>query len=237
MRDVESPLARPHGKRRRPPRRWGLIVSSLLFVGLLGAGGAARLTFTLRPPHTVFRPVATLSPEKRAQLDEELEIDRPFDRDQAIDFALDFTADSLTFSPGHAPSFEFGPGKRKAGSAEYAAFFVAVLEAASKRAGSTARGWRVNSQARVFEKVIPLPGFADHDWVLVHDPADGARIYLDPALYDGWLGSSLARNVKGGTEIPLPADEPAKPSAGDATAGKPPKGDATTNAPARGASK
>ena len=224
-----SPLARPHGKRRRPPRPWGFIISFVLLLGLVGTGAAARLTFALVALHTVSPPLATLSGEKRAQLDEELEIERPSDRDQAIDFALAFTAESLSIAPGprRSPSFEFGVGKRKAGSAEYAALFVTVFEAASKRAGSTARAWRVNSQVRVFDKVIPLKGFGDHDWILVHDPADGARLYFDPMLCDAWLGASVARNVKGGAEIPLkPAigagEEPTKPVAGDASAHPPP---------------
>ena len=208
--DVESPLARPHGKRRRPPRPWGFIVSSVLVVALLATAGAARLTFALNAPHTVLPPNATLSREKKAQLDEELELDRPFDRDQAIDFALDYTGESLTFAPGHVPSFDFNVGKRKAGSAEYAALFVAVFEAASKRAGSTARAWRVNSPLRVFGRVLPRRGFEDHDWVLVHDPADGARIYLDPTLADAWLGGSLTRNVKGADGIALKSTPEAK---------------------------
>ena len=206
----ESPLARPHGKRRGPRRPWGGIFLLTLFVLLLGAGAAARVMFTLIAPHAVSPPVAVLSADKRAQLDQELDFNRPFDRDQAIDFALDYTADSLSFSPGHPPSFDFTVGKRKAGCAEYAALFVAVFEAASKRAGSTARAWRVNSVARVWGKAIPLKGFGDHDWILVHDAADGARIYLDPTLADLWLGSTIARNVKGGAGIPIPADEPAK---------------------------
>jgi hypothetical protein len=222
MRDGESPLARPHGKRRGPRRPWGLILFFALFVLLVGTGIAARISFALVAPHAVSPPVARLSQEKRAQLDEELDYNRPFDRDQAIDFALDYTAQSLSFSPasGRAASFDFGVGKRKASCEEYAALFVAVFEAASKRAGSTARAWRVRSQARVFDKVIPLKGYGDHDWILVHDPADGARIYLDPTLYDLWLGSTVTRNVKGGAAIPLPpptADDSGKP----ATAGAP----------------
>ena len=214
----ESPLARPHGKRRRPPRPWKTLVFLTLLVLAAGVGIAARVSFTLLPPHLAspsVPPPATLSKEKRAQLDEELDFNRPFARDEAIDFALDYTAQSLTFSPGHAPSFDFGPGKRKASSAEYAALFVVVFEAASKRAGSTARAWRIESQVRVFDRVVPLKGFDTHDWILVHDPADGARIYLDPTLSDLFLGSSLTRNVKGGAEIQLPGDGRA-PSEGNA---------------------
>jgi hypothetical protein len=219
VRDGDSPLARPHGKRRRPPRPWKTLVFFTLFILLLGVGVAARASFVLLPPHAVTSSAsgapAMLSTDKRAQLDEELDFNRPFDRDQAIDFALDFTAQSLTFAPGHPPSFDFGVGKRKACSTEYAALFAVVFEAASKRAGSTARGWRVQSPVRVFNKVLPLKGADTHDWVLVHDPADGARIYLDPTLSDLFLGSSVTRNVKGGPEIQLPADAP-KPSAGNA---------------------
>jgi hypothetical protein len=205
----ESPLARPHGKRKGPRRPWGPIVALVLFLLLLGAGIGARASLALIAPHEVLPSVATLSPEKRADLEQELDFNRPFDRDQAIDFALDYTAQSLSFSLGHPTSFEFGAGKRKGNCVEYAALFVAVFEAASKRAGSSARAWRVRSQARVFNKVVPIKGFADHDWILVHDPADGARIYLDPTLYDAWLSSNLTRNVKGGAGIVLPVD-PAK---------------------------
>jgi hypothetical protein len=202
----ESPLARPHGKRKRPRRPWGSIVALIVFLLLVGAGIGARASLALIAPHEVLPSVTTLSPEKRADLEQELDFNRPFDRDQAIDFALDYTAQSLSFSLGHPTSFEFGAGKRKGTCVEYAALFVAVFEAASKRAGSSARAWRVRSQARVFNKVVPFKGFADHDWILVHDPADGARIYLDPTLYDAWLSSNLTRNVKGGAGIVLPVD-------------------------------
>jgi len=207
--DYESPLARPHGKRKRPRRPWGAILFSTLLVLLLGTGIAARFTLVLAPPHTVFASLATLTAEKKAALDQELELSRPADRDQAIDFALSYTAESLTLAPfsQRTPSFEFGVGKRPGNSAEHAALFVAVLEAAAKRVGSSARAERVESPLRVFKKAIPLPGFAVHDWVLVYDPADGARIFLDPTLSDAWLGATLGRNVQGGSAIPLPPEE------------------------------
>ena len=204
MTDDSSPLARPHGKRRRPRRRWALPLASIVASLLLLTAIAARLTFTLIPPHRVFPPSAVLSAEKAAQLDAALEIDRPLDRDQAIDFALEYTGESLSFSRGHQASFEFGTATRKASCAEYAALFVAVFDAAAKKAGSTARALRLRSDVQVFSRRVPLSSFADHDWVLVRDPADGARLYLDPTLADVWLGSSLAHNVKGGAEIALP---------------------------------
>jgi hypothetical protein len=218
MRDGESPLARPHGRRRGSRRSWGRLITFWLFILLLGAGVAVRLTFALVPPHTLAGGAAVLSAEKRAQLDQELEFSRPFDRDQAIDFALDYTAASLwpSLSPGQASSLEFGLGKRKGAPADYAALFVVAFEAASKRVGSTARAWPVRSDVRVFNKVIPMKSLAEHDWILVRDPADGARIYLDPMLYDAMLGSSLARNVKGGESIAVPTGDPSPPAAGDA---------------------
>jgi hypothetical protein len=196
-------LARPHGK-RRSDARWGRRLFFTFVVLLLGAGVAARLTFTLIAPHAAFPPSATLTKDRRAQLDDVLDIERPMDRDQAIDFALGYTAQSLSFSPFHPTSLEFGPGSRKGNGEEYAALFASVFEVAAVKAGSTARAWRVRSPVRVFGKRIPLAAFAEHDWVLVHDPADGARIYLDPTLADAWLGASLARNVKGGGGIELP---------------------------------
>ncbi len=212
----DSPLARPHA----PPRRripWGLL-ALFLFFGLLGAGVAARLTFQLLPPHAVLPPAAVLGADKRAALDQELDFNRPFDRDQAIDFALGYTADSLTFSlaGGRPPSFDFGVGKRKGGDAEHAALFVAVFEAASRKAGSSARAYRVRSPLRVFGKPVRVPGlsgFADHDWVLVFDPADGARIALDPTLYDALLAATLTRNVRGVAAITIPADDATRPTA------------------------
>lgn len=204
MSDDGPALARPHGKRKRPPGRWILRISFTLFFLLLVAAAAARATFTLIPPHAASPPSAVLSAEKRSQIDGALEIDRPLDRDQAIEFALDFTGQSLSFSPGHATSLEFGAAPRKANGTEYAALFVAVFNVAARKAGSTARAWRVHSDVRVFDKRIPMPLLADHDWVLVRDPADGARIYLDPLLSDLWLGATLSRNVKGGADIALP---------------------------------
>jgi hypothetical protein len=196
-------LARPHGK-RRTPRRWRMRLLVLTVFLSLGTGIAARLTFTLIPPHEVLPSLATLSAEKRAQLDEALEVERPLDREQAIDFALQFTGQSLSLSPGQSPSFDFDVGARRGGAAQYTALFAVVFDAAAKKAGSTARAVRVRSQVRVFGKRVPLPAFDSHDWSLVRDPADGARIYLDPTLADAWLGATLARNVKGGAAIDLP---------------------------------
>ena len=212
--DYDSPLARPHGK-RRARRRWRLAATTSLLVLLVGGGAAGRLTFALDPPHAVLPNVAVLSTDKRAALDQELDFGRPSDRDQAIDFALAYTAESLALAlPSHrAESFEFGVGKRPGDAAEHAALFVAVLEAASKKAGSTARAARVKSPLRFFDRALPWGGLREHEWVLVFDPADGARIYLDPTLYDAWLGASISRNVHSGGAIALPPPPVAGPGA------------------------
>ena len=200
------------GKRRGPKRRWGWRIFFFLLFASIVTFVVARFTFTLIPPHTVLPSTAVLSSDKRAQLDEDLDVDRPLDRDQAIDFALQYTAQSLSFSLRHPTSLDFGMSPRPGNCVEYAAFFTAVFEAAAKKAGSTARAYRVHSPARVFKKRIPLAAFADHDWVLVHDPADGARIYLDPTYYDAWLGATLTRNVREGGSITIPAPPPPAPA-------------------------
>jgi hypothetical protein len=205
---ADSPLARLHGSYEDDPRPWKAILISLLVVVLLGLAIGARVTFALIAPHTVIPVPGVLSTEKRAELDNELDYNRPFDRDQAIEVALDFTARALTISPTHTTSLDFGTQKRKGNSSEYAALFVVVFEAAAKRALSSARAWRVRSGVRIFNK--PVPTVSDHEWIVVHDPADGARIYIDPMLYDTWLSSNVTYNVKlaGGAPIALPDDPP-----------------------------
>jgi len=193
--------------RVREKKSWGLRIF-FAFVVLLAVGiAAARIELTLIPPHVAFAPSATLSDDKKKQLDDVIADAMLSDRDQVIDLALDFTSRSLSFSLGHKTSLDFGVPTRGANCVEYSELFVAVFDVAAKHAGSTARAYRVRSDARVFGKpVSPFLGasFADHDWVLVVDPADGARIYLDPTFADAWLGASIARNVKGGDAITLP---------------------------------
>jgi hypothetical protein len=189
---------------KRRKRRWPLRLFFLVLVLLVALGIAARLQLTLVPPHVASTPAARLSPEKKRQLDDLLDDQIPTDRDQAIELALDFTAKSLSFSPGHPASFDFDTRPRSASSAEYASLFVAAFDAAAKRAGSSALAYRVQSDVRVFGKKLPLAIFARHDWALVVDPADGARIDIDPAFADLWLGASVARNVKGGEAIEVP---------------------------------
>ncbi len=193
--------------RVRAKKSWGLRISFALVVLLLIGIAAARLQLTLIAPHVAFAPSATLSDDKKKQLDEAIADAMLSDRDHAIDLALDFTGRSLSYSLGHKTSLEFGAGSRGGSGTEYAELFAAAFDIAATHAGSTARAYRVRSAARVFDKrVLPSLGalFADHDWVLVADPADGARIYLDPTLADVWLGASIARNVKGGDAITLP---------------------------------
>jgi hypothetical protein len=200
---VGRSMARVRGLRREK-RSWGLRIF-FVFLVLLAVGiVAARLQLTLIPPHVAFAPAATLSPDKKMQLDDAIADAMLTDRERAIDLALDFTGRSLSFSLWHKTSLDFGAGSRGGNCVEYAELFVAAFDVAAKRVGSTARAYRVRSEVRVFGKRIPLAAFANHDWVLVTDPADGARIYLDPTFYDAWLGASIARNVKGGDAITLP---------------------------------
>jgi hypothetical protein len=191
---------------KRRKRNWPLRLFFVFLVLLVALGVAARLQLALVPPHVASAPAARLSPEKKKQLDDLVDEQVPTNRDEAIELALDFTGKSLSLSPGHPTSFDFGIKPQGANCAEYASLFVAAFDAAAKRVGSSALGYRVHSDVRVFGKRIPVAAFADagHDWVMVVDPADGARIYVDPVFADLWLGASLARNVKGGDGIDVP---------------------------------
>jgi hypothetical protein len=190
--------------RRKEPSKWPLRLFLLFLVLVVAGGVASRFQLTLVPPHVAFAPDANLTDEKKKQLDAALDEQLPSDRDQAIDFALDFTGKSLSFSLGRTTSLDFDVRPRGGGGMQYAALFVAAFDAAAKRTGSTALAYRVRSATRVFGKRVPLASLAEHDWVMVVDPADGARIYLDPMFADAWLGASLSRNVKGGEAIAIP---------------------------------
>jgi len=192
-------MARVRTRKRLGPR----VVLVLLLLLLVGAV-AARVQLTLIAPHTAFAPTATLSDDKKKELDEAIADAMLTDREHALDLSLDVTGRWLSLAPWHKTSLAIGAGARGGNGVEYADLFATVFDVAAKHAGSTARAYRVESDVRVFGKRIPLPSFARHDWVLVVDPADGARIDLDPMLADAWLGASLARNVKGGDAIPLP---------------------------------
>jgi hypothetical protein len=190
--------------RVRTRKRWGLRVASALLLLLLVGVAAARLELTLIAPHAAFAPTATLSDDRKKELDEAIADAMLTDRERALDLSLDVTGRWLTLAPWHKTSLEMGRGARGGNGTEYAELFATVFDVAAKRAGSTARAYRVESDARVLGEKIPLASLARHDWVLVVDAADGARIALDPMLADAWLGASLARNVRGGDAIPLP---------------------------------
>jgi hypothetical protein len=155
--------------------------------------------------HSVVGASGPLDAPKAAALTAHLEADRPLNRDEALVSALAFTDKSLTFSLDHPTSFTFGTSVRPANCAEYSYLFAAAFDAAAKVAGSTARAYRVHSaDARIVGERIPFRGFGDRDWVLIFDPADRARMYIDPAFHDYFLAASLSQNVKGGEAIEIP---------------------------------
>jgi hypothetical protein len=195
----DSPLARLHGNYDRPTQ-WKAIVITILVLLLVGAIVGARMTMAIVPPHVVVAERGTLGSDAQADLDSNLDFERPRDRQQAIDYALDHTARLLSPSPTHAPSLDFSAKKRPGSSPEYAALFVLEFEAAAKQALSTARAWRVRSEVKVFGRRL----VAAHEWILVEDPTDGARIFLDPMLYDAWASSNVTWNVKQGGQIAVP---------------------------------
>ncbi len=160
---------------------------------------------TFGAPHEILPTPAGLTGRAGADLDRALAERSPRDRTAAVAFALDYTARRLRFGLGHPTSLDFSRVPRQGNCVEYAYLFAAAFNAAAARAHLTARAFRVHSDAaRVFGMALPLRGWTDHDWTLVVDPADGTRLYLDPTLYDAWLGPWAATNVRDKGAIRLP---------------------------------
>jgi hypothetical protein len=199
----DSSLARRHGNYDRP-KPWRAILVTLLVVLLVGAGLAARISLRLLPPHVVASAPVALQPDLRTELDAALDFERPSDRQQAIDFALDFTARHLSPSPSHKTSLDFGSKKRPGNSTEYAALFAAVLEVTGPHVPTSAHAVSVVSTVRIYGK--PVPHLRDHTWSMVYDPADGVRIFLDAMLQDAWLNGDVGWNVKAAGQIAVPTE-------------------------------
>jgi hypothetical protein len=184
-------------------RLWVRPLWSALFlaalVGLLARYGG----FQLRGPHQVRVVARPLDADKQDELEQALSRIDPRTPEAVLRFALDFTASSLTFDLAHPTRLTFGRGSRPGNCIEYAYLFSQAYNAGAKRAGLSARARPVHGpDARVFGLKVPVRGRADHDWALVMDR--GEPVYVDPTLYDHWLGWDIALNVDDDGSLHLP---------------------------------
>jgi hypothetical protein len=105
-----------------------------------------------------------------------------------------------TSCAGSAPTFS--APEREGNCVEYAHYFGWAFEQAAHAAGLRARAYVVRSDATVFGRHLPIRGLADHDWVLVVDPATRRRWHVDPSFGDASLGWDIAARVRGPVRLP-----------------------------------
>jgi len=173
----------------------------LVIVGLTLFGIAlTRANVGLEGPHTTRVSSATLDKSLEAAIEFKLREARPATVEDAIELSLRLTGARLHFGLGHPTQLSFGAEPREGNCVEYAHLFARIFDMAAARSKLPARAYVVHSdRAEVFEKVVPLPGLRDHDWVLVEDETPGAsrQWFVDAAFEDAWLGWDLTHNVKG----------------------------------------
>jgi hypothetical protein len=185
-------------------KRVALAVAVTLAAFLLAETGEARSLVTLRAPHTVRASAAVLSPELTRGLDARAQAAGPRTARDLLSFALDATASQLHFGLHHATTLRFGATPREGNCIEYAELFTAVFNRARRVGGAhvaeEARAFAVHSaDARLFGERVPLPGFSDHDWVVVVvGTGDLTKQWLvDPTLYAAGMGWDLSGSVEG----------------------------------------
>ncbi len=177
--------------RRETPRRWPRALAVLALLTLTGVF-LLRRGLSLEPHHSLRAPSATLSEELANEAD--VVLARPRDVPQAIDRALSLTGRSLRFGLWHRGSSRFSVEPREGHCVEYANLFAALVQRWANTHAVPARAWVVRSRARLWGQRVPLPGWADHDWVLVTH-RDGRRWMIDPTFSDLWLGEDLTLAV------------------------------------------
>jgi hypothetical protein len=160
---------------------------------LVAHDGAAAFAVTFLAPHVARPPAATLDPDfARAAGD-------------LVRFALHETGDALHFGLAHPTRLAFDAHEREGNCIEYAHLFARVFDRAAAAHHVDARAYVVHSAARVFGRRLDVPGFDDHDWVLVVSHARGpgaAKLFVDPTLADADLDWDIARSVVGEVRVP-----------------------------------
>ncbi|MDI1475121.1 hypothetical protein [Polyangium sp. y55x31] len=177
------------------------VLALLAIVGLtLFAIALTRANVGLSGPHTTRASSATLDKPLEAAIEFKLREARLATVEEALELSLRLTGARLHFGLGHPTRLSFGAEEREGNCIEYAHLFARIFDMAAARSKLSARAYVVHSaQAEVFEKVVPLPGLRDHDWVVIEDdtPGEKKQWFVDPAFEDAWLGWDLTHNVKG----------------------------------------
>jgi len=192
----------------RGPVRFFWICAALLLVAVAAGAVLPHYAVELQGPHAVRRSQANLDEDLGRLIESALDRSKPESVDAALEFSLSATDRFLHFGLSHPTSKSFTTTPREANCIEYAELFARIFERAVKGAHIDARVFVVHSdKARLFGQKVPLRGWGDHDWVVIEDRSLGPkeearRLYVDPALHDGWLGWDIASNVKGVVTLP-----------------------------------
>ncbi|HBS05791.1 MAG TPA: hypothetical protein DEA96_12545 [Leptospiraceae bacterium] len=188
-------------------RRWLLWISALtilLIMGIVAYRMIVPALLTLGPPHTFSHPAAQLSPDLLASWQKEAKDSGIGDRDELVEFVLRRTAGILHPDFNHTYSLEFKT-PRPAHCLEYSHLFGTTFNHLARKLGIEYRAMVVRSNtARFAGQKIPLPGFDNHDWILVvplvnyvlsSQAFSSDSLYLDPMLYDVFFVSDVEASV------------------------------------------
>jgi len=185
--------------------RWLGVLSVVLLFATVAGAALPHFAFELLPPHTVKRSTAVLDKPLERAIDGSLARATPDSVESAMDIALSASDRLLHFGLAHPTSLSFAAAEREGNCIEYANLFARVFDKAAARAKLDARAYVVHSaKAEVLGYKVPLPGWDNHDWVLIQQGTgeDAQRWYVDPTLHDAGLGWDIATNVKGTVKVP-----------------------------------
>lgn len=173
------------------------IVGLLVFCVVL-----ARARVGLLGPHVVQPSLARLDAALDAAVRYQIEAEKPKTVEEALELSLKLTGNQLRFGLGHPTKYSFGAESRAGNCIEYAHLSSRIFDMITTRSKIAAKAYVVHSsRAEVFGRVLPLPGFRDHDWVVIVDNVDKRKWFVDPTFDDAGLGWDLATNVVGDVRI------------------------------------
>ncbi|MCB1139240.1 MAG: hypothetical protein KDK23_10815 [Leptospiraceae bacterium] len=159
---------------------------------------------TLAGPHQFTVPFARIAPELISTIEAHPNLSQVSSKDDLVAFALERSNELLKPDLNHGFSLDFA-SPRPAHCLEYSHYFGSIFNRLARRRNIPYRAFVVRSQqARFAGQSIPLPGFQNHDWVLIVPETEKApslsglsseALYLDPMLYDVFLISNIEVSV------------------------------------------